>query len=301
MQEIIFKVDNTAPTVSFDQGSGDIYVNNTQAVLSGKVSEPCELTINSIPVTVGSDLSFYVELDVTDNFSLAVYARDLAGNSVSIVRTVYLDKELPVVTMLFPGKEQYSTADETVKIRLKLNEEGAITVNGKAMDFDGSAFSMTVNLYDGENNFSIIAADLAGNKTTKNITISRINEIIIMLQIRSDIAYVGSEMKTLDTSPIIQNGRTLVPLRFIMDALGAVVDWNGDLKVITITHKTHTIQLQIGSSVALIDGSDVKTLDSPPIIQNDRALVPLRFIMEAFGADVNWEAETKTITIIYTP
>ena len=79
------------------------------------------------------------------------------------------------------------------------------------------------------------------------------------------------------------------------------MDWNGDLKVITIMHKTHTIQLQIGSSIALIDSSDVKTLDAPPIIQNGRTLVPLRFIMETFGATVDWEGETKTITITYTP
>ena len=301
VQEISFKVDNTSPTVSFDQGSGNIYVNNTHTVLSGKVSEPCALQINGIAVTVGSDLSFSVELDVTDNFPLAVYAKDIAGNSVSIVRTVYLDKEVPVITMLFPGREQYSTADETVQIRLKLNEEGAVTLNGKEMDFGGSVFNMTVSLYNGENNFYITAADLAGNKTTKNITISRINEIIITLHIGSDIAYVGSEMKTLDAAPIIQNNRTLVPLRFIMETFGADVTWNGDLQIVIITHKMHTIQLQIGSSLAWIDGSDVKTLEAPPIIQNGRTLVPLRFIMETFGATVDWEKETKTITITYTP
>ncbi len=301
VQEISFKVDNTSPTITFDQGSGNIYVNDTHAVLSGKVSEPCELKINGIVVTVGNDLSFSVELDVTDKSSLTIYAKDIAGNSVPLVRTVYLDKKVPVITMLFPGREQYSTADETVQIRLKLNEEGAVTINSKEMDFDGSVFNMTVNLYNGENNFYVEATDLAGNKTTKNITISRINEIVITLQIGSDIAYVGSEMKTLDAAPIIQNNRTLVPLRFIMEALGAVVTWNGDLQIIIITHKTHTIQLQIGSSLAWIDGSDVKTLDTAPIIQSERTLVPLRFIMETFGATVDWEDATKTITIIYTP
>ena len=215
VEERNFKVDSTPPTVSFDQGSGDIYVNKMHTVLTGKVSEPCVLQINGIPATVGSDLSFHVELDVMDKFPLAIYARDIAGNSVSIMRTVYLDEELPVITTLSPDEEQYSTTEETVNIRLKLNEEGTVTLNGKAMDFDGNIFSMTVNLYNGENNFYITAADLAGNKITKNITISRVNEIVITLQIGSNIAYVGSEMKTLDTSPIIQNGRTLVPLRFI--------------------------------------------------------------------------------------
>ena len=301
VEERNFKVDSTPPTVSFDQGSGDIYVNKTHTVLTGKVSEPCVLQINGIPATVENDLSFYVELDVMDKFPLAIYVRDLAGNSVSLVRTVYLDKEAPVITMLFPDKEQYSTAEETIEIRLQLNEEGTVMLNGKAMDFDGSIFNMTVNLYNGENNFYVEAADLAGNKMTKNITISRINEIVITLQIGSDIAYVGSEMKILDAAPIIQNDRTLVPLRFIMETFGADVTWNGDLQVITITHKMHTIQLQIGSFNAWIDGSDVKTLDAAPIIQNNRTLVPVRFIMETFGADVNWEKETKTITITYAP
>jgi hypothetical protein len=295
-----FKVDTTPPTVNFGHGSGNIYVNTTHAVLTGSVSEPCELKINSIIVAVADDLSFSHELDVTNNSPLAIYMKDLAGNSVSIMRTVYLDEEAPVITMLFPDKEQYSTADETVNIRLKLSEEGTVTVNSKEMDFDGSIFSITVNLYNGENNFYITAADAAGNKTTKNIRISRTNEIVITLQIGSGIAYVGSEAITLDTAPIIQNGRTLVPLRFIMETFGAAVDWNGDLKIITITQRMSTIQLQIGSSIAWIDGSN-ETLDTPPIIQNERTFVPVRFIAEALGATVDWDGATKTITITYTP
>jgi hypothetical protein len=104
--ERIFKVDTTPPTVNFGHGSGNVYVNTTHAVLTGSVSEPCLLTINSIIVAVADDLSFSHELDVTNNSPLAIYMKDLAGNSVSIMRTVYLDEEAPVITMLFPDKEQ---------------------------------------------------------------------------------------------------------------------------------------------------------------------------------------------------
>ena len=60
------------------------------------------------------------------------------------------------------------------------------------------------------------------------------------------------------------------------------------------------IQLQINSKIVTVDGS-VSKIDVPPIIKNNRTLVPLRFVSQAFGAKVEWDGATKTITLIYTP
>ena len=60
------------------------------------------------------------------------------------------------------------------------------------------------------------------------------------------------------------------------------------------------VQLQINSKIVTVDGT-ASTIDVSPIIKNNRTLVPLRFISQAFGAKVEWDASTKTITLIYTP
>ncbi|MDD4029351.1 MAG: copper amine oxidase N-terminal domain-containing protein, partial [Caldisericia bacterium] len=101
---------------------------------------------------------------------------------------------------------------------------------------------------------------------------------------------------SLDTPPQILQGRTVVPLRFISEAFGANVEWVAETKEITIQWEEHIIQLRIGSSQALVNGQTI-SLDTPPQILQGRTVVPLRFISEAFGANVEWVAETKEITI----
>ena len=301
IEEKDFTVDGTPPTVTFDQGSGNLYVDTAHPTLTGKVSEPCVLQINGVPATVNSDLTFMVQLSVTDGAPLAIYARDIAGNSVSIVKTVYVDTTPPDITLVSPNKTKFSTTEPDFTIRIKLSEDGSAAVNGEEMNFEGGIFSTEVTLNKGENDFNIVATDVAGNKTTETIKIDLINEIVIKLQIGNDVAYVAENEAKLDSPPIIENSKTLVPLRFILETFGAKLNWDSALKVITITTDNHTVQLQIGSKIALIDGNVIKKLDIPPIIKESRTLVPLRFLAETFGAKVNWDGDTKTITITYTP
>ena len=297
----LIKVDTTPPNVTFDQGKGNLYVNTIHPALTGKVSEPCVLQINGVPATVNSDLSFVVQLSVTDGAPLAVYARDLAGNSISIVKTVYVDTTPPVITLLSPDEEKSDTTKSNFTIRLKLSEKGNVMINGEEMNLEGGIFAKNVDLNKGENTFNIVASDIAGNETTETLEIDLIDEINIKLQIGSNVAYVGENEVKLDSPPIIENSKTLVPLRFILETFGAKLNWDDSLKVITITTDNHTVQLQIGSKVALINGNVIKKLDTPPIIKENRTLVPLRFLAETFGAKVSWDGDTKTITITYTP
>ena len=86
--------------------------------------------------------------------------------------------------------------------------------------------------------------------------------------------------------PVIANGRTLVPVRAIFQALGASVDWNEQTETITSTKGDTTISLTVGSNSAILNNRSVQ-LDEPPEIIDGSTMVPLRFISEAFGATVN--------------
>jgi hypothetical protein len=101
---------------------------------------------------------------------------------------------------------------------------------------------------------------------------------------------------TFDQPPIIQDGRTLVPLRAIFEALGAEIDWDSATQTVTATTDDIVVILQIGNNVMTRNGENI-ALDVPAQIVNNRTLVPVRAIAESFGADVEWCQESQTVII----
>lgn len=100
-----------------------------------------------------------------------------------------------------------------------------------------------------------------------------------------------------DVEPQIKNNRTMVPMRAIFDALGAEVYWDDTSKTVTATKNSLTVKTTIGSKEILING-DKKQIDTAPIIENSRTLVPVRFISESLGCRVLWDDFKKTVSVI---
>ncbi|MBP1760849.1 MAG: Metallo beta lactamase family protein [Firmicutes bacterium] len=99
-----------------------------------------------------------------------------------------------------------------------------------------------------------------------------------------------------EVPPAIEDGRTLVPLRAIFEAMGATVSWDQATQTASAVKDGTTVVLRIGSTKPTINGK-VKQLDVPAKIVNGRTLAPLRFVGEAFGGAVAWDGTTQTITI----
>jgi len=99
-----------------------------------------------------------------------------------------------------------------------------------------------------------------------------------------------------DVHPEIIDGRTMVPMRVIFEALGAVVVWDEVNRSITATRGELTVQTTIGDKTMHINGSAME-MDVAPIIVGQRTLVPVRFVSEAFGCDVRWDAAARTVYI----
>ena len=106
--------------------------------------------------------------------------------------------------------------------------------------------------------------------------------------------YVNGNIVEFDQLPVIENGRTLVPVRGVFEALGAEVSY--DNGVVNGSKGSTKVVINVGSDKAYVDDEE-KTLDVPAKIENGRTLVPLRFIGEAFGDDVHWEAKNKRIFV----
>lgn len=109
-----------------------------------------------------------------------------------------------------------------------------------------------------------------------------------------------------DSEPIIINGRVMLPLRAISEALDATVYWFGDDKRIQIVRYDSLLSLQIGNNLmgryiiknGKTESMDTREMDVPAMIQNDRTYVPLRAISEAFSAEIYWDNPNRIATII---
>lgn len=101
---------------------------------------------------------------------------------------------------------------------------------------------------------------------------------------------------TLNPNPVILNGRTMVPLRGIFEAMGADVTYDPADRTITGTRDSQTLFLTLGSNKALVNGREI-LLDVPPQLINDRSFVPARLIGESFGATVEWDGFGNRVLI----
>lgn len=94
----------------------------------------------------------------------------------------------------------------------------------------------------------------------------------------------------------IVEGRTMVPLRAIFEALGATVEWNQETKTVSSVLGDTEISLTIGDSKLIKNGEEI-VLDVPALIMNGRTLVPVRAVSESFGVYVEWDANTRTVVL----
>jgi len=107
---------------------------------------------------------------------------------------------------------------------------------------------------------------------------------------------LNGELQKFTQPPVLIDRVTMVPLRGIFEKLGAEVVWDAQKKSIKALKNNIKINLKINDSVAVISGVNTSLLASPKVI-NGSTMVPLRFISESLGADVEWIGESKLIFI----
>jgi len=108
--------------------------------------------------------------------------------------------------------------------------------------------------------------------------------------------YLNGSPLRLEVAPIQQNGRTLVPMRDIFEALGAVVNYNSLNQSIAAQKGNTTVRMALGTANASVNNLPVK-LDAPAQSYYGRTMVPLRFVSEALGADVSFNPGTRIVSI----
>ncbi|UQQ37112.1 stalk domain-containing protein [Paenibacillus polymyxa] len=108
--------------------------------------------------------------------------------------------------------------------------------------------------------------------------------------------YVDDRPLELTAQPLLLDGTTLVPMRQLFEAQGAVLSWNGASKTVTATKNDTTLTYRIGEVAATLNDKTL-SLNVPEQIVKGNTMIPLRFVSEALGSTVKWDALTRTIRI----
>ncbi|MCK5848240.1 MAG: copper amine oxidase N-terminal domain-containing protein [Caldisericia bacterium] len=260
--------------------------------------------INGENVVVNpEDGTFSKMVDLKNGLNkIEVLAKDEAGHKKILNYEVMFDIEPPEIDVTYP-KEGEVVTKKRFEVTGKTDPTAQLTIDGEFvyLEEDGSfAYEMTPRKL-GKLTIELIATDPVGNVTAKktNFTFG----YTIILAIGKKTATVNGEVQDLSMTPIIQNGRTLVPFGFIARALNAEVGFTKH----PITKNVDTVSLEldgtkviltIGSKIAKVNGKDME-MDIACQIISSNTMVPVRFVTDSLGAEIGWEGKSQTITITY--
>jgi len=251
--------------------------------------------------TVGSNTTTYTDKDVISGITYYYYVKAF-------------DKQNPP-NYSQPSNE-ISAKIETFTITATADQGGTISPSGSVSVVSGSSqtFTITPNVgykikdvkVDGTSVGTVNTytfTNVTSNHTIEAVFVKQSTQIVIVLKIGNTTFTVNGSTRTLDSPPLIKNGRTLLPIRPVVEALGGTVSWDGTEKKVTISLGSTTIELWIGKNTAKVNDAS-KPIDSNnpkvvPEIINGRTMLPLRFVTENLGCQLQWDPNTKTITITY--
>ncbi len=265
-------------------GLADITITATGASAATGTSDANGETV----LTVNPSSTGNITLSVTLNGTTFTKTVKAAADSVAPVVTVDTISAVVKTNVITVSG---LVTDNTKVSRLYVNNAEVLVIPGAEAAFDAE-----VSLKLGKNVIRVFAFDAAGNASKFEQEVTYVLPTVVKLGVNSTEATIAGAPATLDAAPYIKAGRTMVPLRFIGEAFGATFDWKSETQTVTYYLDGTEITLTIGSTVAMVNG-EAKNLDAAPEIVNGRTMVPVRFVSEALGAYVHWDAATNTVTV----
>lgn len=204
-------------------------------------------------------------------FAFATSAKNDNGKDVQSQKVSVQTKEQTKETSgaAVQTKEQ---AKETSGAAIQTKEKTKLTLTEKKQ--------LILKKYTSDELSTVTKAGEAIKKADSTVKVLDVNSIVSSTK----------EFK-FDTPPVIKGNRTLIPVRAITEGLGAQVAYDQATKKVTITKDGTTIELTLGSNIALVNGKEV-TLDTSANTMNNRTYVPMRFIMETFKLKVTYDDGT---------
>jgi len=290
-----------------------VVVTNTNNAASISGNTTARTTSQTATVTVGPNLpNVRVELSQ----GLAAELRTLLGNRFS-------DLDINILTSASSASNTYVVADISFQVddgelNYALNSQLPSILQGANAYYtifvelsgfvgDGVNYHRIVALQNGvivgggmSNRGMVFSVNVSTTGPFAISYVQNLRRLTLSLSSFTITDLAGNvPTQTMDVLPVIQGGRTLVPIRFIAEALGTEVDWTraaADRPItIHLTRNGQTLSFDIGEITPQLAALG---MDVPAQLINGRTMVPLRFIAEFFGAVVDWDGDTRGIEII---
>lgn len=266
------------------------------------------LTLTSLKISLALDSSDKVDLYVKEFNILKeiIFENDKFDVTINVcVEGIDILKETNIsfiVSIFWDKPSKFTHIDS--KVIDKIDKECfdvRFTVDLSAKTFSSSYLPQTGErtiIFQLDSGNQIKEVNEENNFSERKIYIFKQSSKVINIFINRKIGYLNDKEIELDTPPLIIRGRTMVPLRFVVESFGGEVFWNNDDKSIRIRFEDKEIIMWINSNIALINNKRYM-LDVPPTIINGRTLVPIRFIAESLNSFVFWNSKEQKVTIIY--
>jgi hypothetical protein len=285
------------------------FSNTKSAYITATAGSGGTITASGIsPVDEAGTLTFSIQADAHSSIVDVV----VDGQSVGAVSSYSFANVTADHSIVASFKTEEYTIAASAGANGSISPNGTVTVAKNA----DQSFTVTPNAgyhiadvsVDGTSE-GAIASYTFSNVTTNHTIGAKFEQdkkqTAIVLQIGKQTFTSNGVSKTLDSPPVIKNGRTIIPIRAIIEALGGNVAWNATARKATVTLGDKSIELWIGKSAATVNGVstpiDPANASVVPEIINGRTMLPLRFVTESPGATLGWDAGTQTITITYAP
>jgi len=268
--------DTTPPNLIVTYPTDGMLINKNSINITGSVSDSesgiDKLTINSSNVQITSTGEFIFNVNLNQGINtFYIVTIDKAGNKIEKTLTVYLDITPPEILVSLPNEVYDLKLSINGKLKDNLSGIENLKINGVnvAITSDNS-FTYNLFLNEGYNKIIFEAVDKAENKITREFTVKYIKRIMLKLQIGNLFMYVNDVPQEIDVPPQIVEGRTLLPIRWVAEPLGASVGWDENEKKVTVTLKNTTIELWIGKNIAKVNGN-YKFIDpdNSKVVPND--------------------------------
>ncbi|NOZ92143.1 MAG: copper amine oxidase N-terminal domain-containing protein [Dictyoglomi bacterium] len=270
--------------------------------------------------------------------SSGYHIKDIVVNGKVVYSGVHNTDDVYYLKLRIKGNTTVKAtfAKDTYTIEATAGEGGSISPSGEVYVAYGDSITFYITPEDG---YRIKDVRVDGESvgaieeyTFRNVKESHIigaefekKETVIVLRPGDGHYWVNGQMSEMDVAPFIdpRYDRTVVPLRFVAQAMGLSVEWNGDTREISITgyvkgeytelvipmRNLKEVKVKMGgkeeylyeSDGTVYIGGEEKNLEKmglgKPVIYHRRTMVPVRFVAEIFGAKVGWDGETRTIII----
>jgi hypothetical protein len=271
---------------------------------------------NGVAVTSGAGVgwqTYGLALSEGPN-DIVLVASDAFGNTTSRSAKVYVDSTPPDVVL---NDVPRHTSSASAIISGIVFDAGSgllsLTIDGLEVPIaaDGG-FTYDTPLSPGKNTSSVTATDARGNTRTWTVESERImaaggRHVALngWLRVGDTLGMLEGVSFPMDAAPVIKNGRTLLPIRALIETLGGKVTWNAKTHTAIVSLGERSVVLEIGKGTALVNGKpapiDAANAKVVPEIIGSRTFLPLRFIAESLGLELTWDAATQTVSFAYWP